>query len=177
MGRHSQYFNRNISDLWDLIDEYKKRGGTNPEALNEKSPVKEETIREIKSELKKDRKNERYIYLKVAGYYYGRLHFKEAEETYWRGLRTQRIDYRDNADDYYFHEGLRGLYMLQGRYSEALHENEWIVKNTEDKKAAYYQDRVNLSLFLKKAEEDMLNPKKIKYGFEINRDCIVSIKK
>ncbi|MBI3633511.1 MAG: hypothetical protein HY226_04435 [Candidatus Vogelbacteria bacterium] len=176
LGTHAQYFNSRISTLRELIDEYKAKRGNNFEALNEQSEIDNEVVKNIFNEYKKNYKSDRYALLKVAAYYYGRLHFEEAENTYLKGLRTQRINYHDNAEDYYFHEGLRNLFMIQGRYVEALKENEWIVEDTRDKQTVYYQDRVNLSEFLRRADKKKLDPKKIQYIFEINRDLLVSEK-
>ena len=174
LGQSPVYINREISGLWDLIDKYKMIGGHQAESLDEKSATPKNIDKQVREKFK--RSGERYIQLILALYYYKHLYFEEAEEVYWRGLRTQRVDYHDNAEDYLFHQGLLGLYMIEGKYAEALQQNEWFLRNTNDKTTTYYHNILDLSSFLKKAEQDKLDPNHIKYGSDANGYFVVSRK-
>ncbi len=175
VGQNTSLYNEQISTLRQMIRSYKQKGGTNPETLDERSPVEENAPEKIRAHYKGW--TERRINYYTAGYYYRRLHFEEAEKYYNLGLNARRRIFGDDEEDYSFHHSLRNLYMLQGRYNEALIENEWLIKNSQNRAGKSFQDKIALSEFLKWAIAENIDSWDVLYTNNFKGDMSARVAK
>jgi len=169
-GKSTFWFSKQIANLRRMMRQYKIKGGRDPETLNEKTPVDELLIKQIKFDYSKG--DRQAVYEALAMAYFGRVHLDVAEKYFKEVLK---IDPHTSDAYWISHTGLRDIYILQGRFEEAIKENEWLIDDKTDKESKSYQGLVGLSAFLKHAKTKKIDPRSFDFETDIIRGMFIKI--
>jgi len=150
-----QFLNQEILALWNLYDEYRKSRGPNEEILEKELDINPEYFDKFLAEHQTEGNESQGFYKDVGMYYYRRLHFAKADQYLTRALELkgqnkdelpkvkqpllyevldemnkEDIEGRDKFfKETLFHELLRNLYLIQGRYDAAIKQQDWLISN------------------------------------------------
>ena len=150
-----------ISAYWRLLEDYQTKV---PNAvIEEKIPVDPDDLTSFIEKRKKyyvgGIENNKLFLADMANYYMVRLDLEKAEEYLLKGLNTKERGRFGKEFDKEIIAMLRNIYILKGRYADAIKENDKLLKEIH----WGYEDE--LAIFLNDISKNNPSPKKLEFEF------------
>jgi len=107
--------------------------------------------------------------LSLGEHYYHMLHFENAEFFFKEGIKNTIRSDKDSTR-YFLHEALRNVLMIQGKYDDALKEQDWIIREYNWKNLGSLSSNVygklhkHVRKVIKVAKDRNLNPQELYFG-------------